>query len=87
MQTSSNCPKHEPTKWAGRDWERAWQSALRRVKGMPVELTNRTQIHESLTAMDEAFINGDSKKFEEALIELLDHCAELVIRGHYQQWW
>jgi hypothetical protein len=87
MQSSSSCPRNEPTKWAGPDWERAWQSALRRVNGMPAELITCTQIHESLTAIDEAFIHGDSKKFEEALIELLDHCAELVNRGHYQQWW
>jgi hypothetical protein len=37
--------------------------------------------------MDEAFIQGESKTFEECLIVLLDHCAELVNRGDYQQWW
>jgi hypothetical protein len=54
---------------------------------MSAELINCTQIREFLTAMDEAFIGGDCKKFEKALIALLDHCAELVNRGDYQQWW
>jgi len=45
------------------------------------------QIHESLTTLNEAFSEGDSTQFESALIVLLDHCAELVNRGEYQQWW
>ena len=87
MQSRWSCPTNEPTKWTGWDWERAWQLAVRRTNGMSAELINCTQIHESLTAMDEAFIGGDCKKFEKALIALLDHCAELVNRGDYQQWW
>jgi len=87
MQNRWNCPTNEPTKWTGPDWERAWQSALRRINGMPPDVVNCVQIQESLTSMDEAFIQGDSKIFEDCLIVLLDHCAELVNRGDYQQWW
>ncbi len=87
MQSSSKRPKNEPTKWASQDWERAWQSALRRVDGMPAELISGPHIQASLTGMDEAFILGDSKQFEKALIALLDHCAKLVKQGDYQQWW
>ena len=87
MRSRSNCPKNEPTKWAGQDWERAWQSALRRINGMPPDLVSTPIIHDSLMTMDEAFIHGDSTKFEASLIELLDQCAELVNRGDYQQWW
>jgi len=54
---------------------------------MPPELASHPQIHESLTTMDEAFIHGDGKQFEAALIVLLDYCADLVNRGDYQQWW
>jgi hypothetical protein len=87
MRSSSTCPKNEPTKWTGRDWERGWQSALRRINGMPVELISRPQIHDFISTLDQAFIHGDSMKFEEALIALLDHCADMVNRGDYQQWW
>jgi hypothetical protein len=37
--------------------------------------------------LDEAFVQGDSARFEVALIVLLDYCAELVNRGTYEQWW
>ena len=87
MRSRSNVQKNDATKWARPDWERAWQSALRRISGMPPELASHPQIHESLTTMDEAFIHGDGKQFEAALIVLLDHCAELVNQGAYQQWW
>jgi hypothetical protein len=68
MQSRLNCPKNEPAKWASQDWERAWQSALRRINGMPPELAGCPQIHQSLTTMDEAFIHGDSKTFEDCLM-------------------
>ena len=58
MQNRWNCPKNEPTKWTGPDWERAWQSALRRINGMPPELVSCVRIHESITSMDEAFYTG-----------------------------
>ena len=87
MQNGWNCPKNEQTKWAGSDWERAWQSVVRRINGMPPDVVNSPPIHESLMNMDEAFRQGESKTFEEYLIVLLDHCAELVNRGDYQQWW
>lgn len=87
MQSRWNCQKNEPTKWDGSEWERAWQSALRRINGMPRELSRCPQIQASLRTMDSAFIHGDSKQFEVALIVLLDHCARLVNRGDYQQWW
>jgi len=87
MQNGWNCPKNEHTKWAGSDWERAWQSVVRRINGMPPDVVNSPLIHESLMNMDEAFRQGESKTFEEYLIVLLDHCAELVNRGDYQQWW
>jgi hypothetical protein len=45
------------------------------------------QIHESLLILDDAFGQGDTAQFEAALIVLLDHCADLVNRGDYQQWW
>ena len=84
----SNCQKqNKPTKWTGPDWERAWQSASRRIDGMPAELRNCPPIQDSLTTLNEAFSHGDSTQFESALIVLLDHCAELVNRGDYQQWW
>jgi hypothetical protein len=84
----SDCPKNnKPTKWTSADWERTWQSALRRINGMPPELRSCPHIHESLLTLDEAFSQGDSIQFESALIVLLDHCAGLVNRGEYQQWW
>jgi len=84
----SNCQKqNKPTKWTGPDWERAWQSASRRINGMPAELRNCPPIQDSLTTLNEAFSHGNSTQFESALIVLLDHCAELVNRGDYQQWW
>jgi hypothetical protein len=87
MQSRWNCPTNGPTKWSERDWERAWESAVRRINGMPPELVSCTQIHESLMTMDEGFIHGDSKTFEDGLIVLLDRCAELINRGDYPQWW
>ena len=87
MRRRPSLKTNELTKWAGPDWERAWQSALRRMDGMPPELASCPRIHESLTTMDEAFTHGNSKQFEGALIVLLDHCAESVNRGDYQQWW
>lgn len=87
MQSRCNRSKYEPKKWASQDWERAWQSALRRINGMPPELAGCSEIHQPLRAMDEAFVHGNSEQFEDCLIELLDHCAELVNRGDYQQWW
>jgi hypothetical protein len=87
MQRRWNCPKKELTKWTGHDWERAWQSALRRISGMPPALGSYPLIHQSLTTMDEAFIDGDNNNFEMGLILLLDHCAELVNRREYKQWW
>jgi hypothetical protein len=84
----SDCQKKkEPPKWTGADWERVWQSALRRINGMPPELRSCPPIHESLIQLDDAFSQGDCTQFESALIVLLDHCAELVNRGEYQQWW
>ena len=87
MRNQANARKHESTKWTAQDWERAWQSALRRINGMPAELQSCPQIRQSLTAMDDAFSCGDSTEFESALIVLLDSCAELVNRGEYLQWW
>src|SRR5262249_10265653 len=87
MQRGSNVQKNEPTKWTGPEWERAWQSALRRINGMPSELACCPRIHECVMTIEEAFMHGDSKQFEAALIVLLDHCAELVNHGAYQQWW
>jgi hypothetical protein len=83
----SDCQKKNKPKWTSADWERTWQSASRRINGMPPELRSCPQIHESLTTLNEAFSEGDSAQFESALIVLLDHCAELVNRGEYQQWW
>ena len=54
---------------------------------MPLELSRGPQIHESLAALDEAFVQGDSIRFELVLIALMDYCAELVNRGDYEQWW
>jgi len=87
MRSRWGSQKNEPIKWAGPEWERAWQSLSRRITGMPPELSSCPKIQNSLTIMDEAFIDGDSKRFEVALIVLLDHCAELVNRGDYPQWW
>lgn len=88
MGSKPNCQKkNKRTRWTGPDWERAWQSALRRINGMPQELRSCVQVHKSLTTLEEAFIHGNSKQFESALIALLDHCAGLVNRGDCQQWW
>lgn len=87
MHRNSNCPENVPTRWTDRDWERAWQLVERRVKGMSDRLIIDTQIQQSFTAMDEAFMSGNCKNFEQALIGLMDQCAELVNRGDYQQWW
>jgi hypothetical protein len=87
VRSRSKSRKKDSTKWAGRDWERSWESALRRINGMPPELRSCPQIHESFTTMDEAFSHGDSKQFKSGLIMLLDYCAEVVNRGDYQQWW
>jgi hypothetical protein len=83
----SDCQKKSKPKWTSADWERTWQSALRRIDGMPPELRSCPQIHESLLILDDAFGQGDTAQFEAALIVLLDHCADLVNRGDYQQWW
>ncbi len=87
MQRRWNCPKKEPSRWASQDWDRAWQSALRRIKGMPPPLVSDARIQEALTTMNDAFIQGNSNNFEVGLIALLDCCAELVNRGECQQWW
>jgi hypothetical protein len=87
MQRRWNCPKNEPTRWASQDWDRAWQSALRRINGMPPALVTNELVQQAVSTMDEAFKQGDSNMFEVALIALLDECADLVNRGDYQQWW
>lgn len=74
-------------RWNDRDWERAWELVERRIKGMSAQLVIDIQIQRSFIAMDEAFMSGNCKKFEQVLIGLLDHCAEMVNRGDYQQWW
>ncbi len=87
MRSQWDCQQSEPTKWACPEWERVWQSVLRRLTGMPPVLSSSPQIEKSLRTMDDAFMQGDSKRFEVALIVLLDHCAEFVNRGDSEQWW
>jgi len=57
------------------------------MNGMPLAVSRCPQILQSLKALNEAFIHGDSLRFEVALLALLDYCAEVVNRGGYEQWW
>jgi len=82
----ANCHANR-TKWTASVWELGWETALKRIDGLPPELARCPHIQKSLGALDEAVIDGDSMRFQRALIVLTDGCAESINRGDHKQWW
>lgn len=76
-----------PSKWTINDWERAWEIALHRLEGAPPMVIAEPIVQEFVVVLDDAFTDGNSRKFELGLIALLDFCAEAVNRGDCSQWW
>ena len=79
MESMPNCHENQ-TKWTGAAWELGWQMALKLINGLPPKLARCPQIEKSFTALDDAFVHGDSMRFQLALVVLTDSCAETVNR-------
>jgi hypothetical protein len=73
--------------WSATEWEHAWQVVTRRLNGGPADFLTLPEVQTIKAELDQTFLVGDSRRFAESavqLVELADECAE---DWNVAPWW